>query len=304
MRQGDAYGSGVSAAALAQYEAADQVAFLAAVAACPAVALLWSPHPYAQHSAARLLSHLVRASSAMPALLVEAGAVRGLLPQLDLQRPFAYNRCSAAATLAGLCRCAVGREEVRGGGGVALLKALVARGEGLPPDKRFEQRDAAGALLVLRLSPEEAAAAPATPPALLRRLAFCSHSWLLGRAAAPTEGYSPEEAAARCGRGRGQGEGLVQGLCRLAACASLVGACVRLPAPLALRDTARAPPASNRACRRVPQLASGEEEDDDDGEPEWEAAPGEAGEPPGGGGGDGDRAARAGGADAAGDGAA
>jgi hypothetical protein len=84
MRQGDPYGSGVAAAALSQYKRAEQVALLAAVAACPAVALLWSPHTYGQHSAARLLASLARASPSMPRVLVEAGAVRGLLQQLDL----------------------------------------------------------------------------------------------------------------------------------------------------------------------------------------------------------------------------
>ncbi len=61
------------------------MAFLAAVAAMPAVALLWSPHSYGQHSAARLLSNLARAFPAMPDVLAEAGAVRGLLQQLDLR---------------------------------------------------------------------------------------------------------------------------------------------------------------------------------------------------------------------------
>lgn len=68
-----------------QYNRPGQVPFLAAVAAMPAVALLWSPHSYGQHSAARLLSTLARASPAMPDVLVEAGAVRGLLQQLDLR---------------------------------------------------------------------------------------------------------------------------------------------------------------------------------------------------------------------------
>lgn len=85
LRQGDPYGSGVAAAALAQYADPEQVAFLSAVAAMPAVALLWSPHAYGQHSAARLLADLARSSPGMPDVLVEAGAVRGLLQQLDLR---------------------------------------------------------------------------------------------------------------------------------------------------------------------------------------------------------------------------
>lgn len=85
MRQGDPYGSGVSAAALAQYESAGQLGFLAAVAAMPAVSLLWSPHSYGQHSAARLLGNLVHAAPRMPEVLTEAGAVRGLLKQLDVR---------------------------------------------------------------------------------------------------------------------------------------------------------------------------------------------------------------------------
>ena len=142
LRQGDSYGSGVAAAALAQYDTREQVAFLAAVAAMPAVSLLWSPHQYGQvslfwdvgretgggcwatagercrvkksrscaahepakhpppaptptptlslvtplqHSAARLLAALARAAPAMAEALVEAGAVRGLLQQLDLR---------------------------------------------------------------------------------------------------------------------------------------------------------------------------------------------------------------------------
>lgn len=119
----------MAAAALSQYTAPNQVAFLAAVAAWPAVALLWSPHPYGQHSAARLLASLVHAHDPMAGLLVEAGAARGLLAQLDLARPFQYNRCSAAAAAAGLCTCAEGRSELRSGGAVPLLERLVLQPE-------------------------------------------------------------------------------------------------------------------------------------------------------------------------------
>jgi hypothetical protein len=134
MRQGDAYGSGVAAAALAQYDSPSQVIFLAAVAAMPTVALLWSPHSYGQHSAARLLANLSRASLAMAGVLVEAGAVRGLLQQLDLGTPFEYSRCSAASALRGLCQAAEGRREVRQGGGVRLLKQMVLQPDVAPPE--------------------------------------------------------------------------------------------------------------------------------------------------------------------------
>jgi hypothetical protein len=85
MRQGGPYGSGVAAAALAQYTEPDQVAFLAAVAAIPTVSLLWSPHAYGQHSAARLLCNLARASPDMPTALTKAGAAGALLQQLDVR---------------------------------------------------------------------------------------------------------------------------------------------------------------------------------------------------------------------------
>lgn len=145
----------------------------------------------------------------MPAVLVEAGAVRALLPQLDLARPFEYGRSPAASTLAGLCGCQAGREEVRDGGGIAPLKALVLQREGSDEEGsggaghegehavRFDQRDASAALLALRATPEELAAGPPLSLEQLRRYAYCSHAWLLGRAASPTEGYSEEEEAAR-----------------------------------------------------------------------------------------------------------
>lgn len=207
LRQGDPFGSGVAAAALAQYNRPGQVPFLAAVAAMPAVALLWSPHSYGQHSAARLLSTLARASPAMPDVLVEAGAVRGLLQQLDLRQPFPYSRCSAAAALEALCACDAGRDEVRAGGGVALLKALLlqaeedageAAGPGAGTERlvRFDKRDAAGCLLALHLSPEEAAAEPAVQWGTLLELSNCSHAWLKGEVPEPTQGYSQQELAA------------------------------------------------------------------------------------------------------------
>ncbi|KAL4441278.1 hypothetical protein ABPG77_011515 [Micractinium sp. CCAP 211/92] len=211
LRQGDPFGSGVAAAALSQYERPEQVAFLAAVAAMPAVALLWSPHSYGQHSAARLLSNLARAFPAMPDVLVEAGAVRGLLQQLDLRQPFPYSRCSAAAALAALCASDTGRDEVRAGGGVALLKALVLQSEatasataepgaGTELLVRFDKRDAAGCLLALDISPEEAAAEPAVERRTLLALHHCSHAWLKGEVAEPGQGYSEQELAAGLNR--------------------------------------------------------------------------------------------------------
>lgn len=130
LRQGDPFGSGVAAAALAQYRSPQQRAFLAAVAAWPAVALLWSPHEYGQHGAARLLASLARAHASVPALLVEAGAVGGLLAQLEVDEAgrFDYARCSAAA-LAALCQCKAAREEVQRRGGVRRLKQLVLQPE-------------------------------------------------------------------------------------------------------------------------------------------------------------------------------
>lgn len=61
---------------------------------------------------------------------------------------------------------------------------------------RFSKRDAAGCLLQLDLTEEEEAAEPAVSRGTLLALNFCSHAWLLGRAAAPTEGYGPAELAA------------------------------------------------------------------------------------------------------------
>ena len=61
---------------------------------------------------------------------------------------------------------------------------------------RFEKRDAADCLLALRLSAEEARQEPAVEMAALRRFRHCSNAWLMGRVAAPTEGYDAEEVAA------------------------------------------------------------------------------------------------------------
>jgi len=51
-------------------------------------------------------------------------------------------------------------------------------------------------LLQLELTAEEEAAEPAVSRATLLALHHCSHAWLLGRAAAPTEGYGAAELAA------------------------------------------------------------------------------------------------------------
>ncbi|EFN54991.1 hypothetical protein CHLNCDRAFT_134795 [Chlorella variabilis] len=118
--------------------------------------------------------------------------------------PFEYNRCSAAAAMWGLCKCAAGRGEVRRGGGVRLLKlmALQAEAGGEQPGPlgeklvRFDKRDASGCLLALRLTEDEAAEEPAVSIPQLRRWNHCSHAWLLGRVAEPTEGYSEDEQAA------------------------------------------------------------------------------------------------------------
>ena len=206
MRHGDAYGSGVAAAALAQYDSPDQLSWLAAVAAMPAVLLLISPHQYGKHSAARLLAGLAHVAPAVPEALTEAGAVAGLLPQLDLAVPFPYHRCSAAAALAGLCQCAAARAEARAGGALRLLKQLVLQEE--PPggssEVRFQRRDAAACLLEgLDIDEEEAAAEPAVSLDALRRYAACSHAWLRCEAAEPTDGYAADEAAVDAAGGGG-----------------------------------------------------------------------------------------------------
>ena len=61
---------------------------------------------------------------------------------------------------------------------------------------RFDKRDASGCLLALRLTEDEAAEEPAVSIPQLRRWNHCSHAWLLGRVAEPTEGYSEDEQAA------------------------------------------------------------------------------------------------------------
>ena len=50
-------------------------------------------------------------------------------PSLACRLPFQYNRCSAAAALAGLCECQAGRNEARSGGAIPLLKNLVLQQE-------------------------------------------------------------------------------------------------------------------------------------------------------------------------------
>lgn len=61
---------------------------------------------------------------------------------------------------------------------------------------RFDKRDAAGCLLALHLSPEEAAAEPAVQWGTLLELSNCSHAWLKGEVPEPTQGYSQQELAA------------------------------------------------------------------------------------------------------------
>jgi hypothetical protein len=97
LRHGDSYGQGVACAALSQYQREEQRQWLAAVAAIPAVQLLSSPSDYARHSAARLLAVLARVQPHLPEVLCVAGAVPGLLAQLDLARTFPYTRCSGGS---------------------------------------------------------------------------------------------------------------------------------------------------------------------------------------------------------------
>lgn len=208
MRHGDAYGAGVAAAALAQYDSPDQLGFLAAVAAMPAVLLLISPHSYGKHSAARLLAGLAHVAPAVPEALTEAGAVAGLLPQLDLSLPFPYQRASASAALAGLCQCPTARAEARAGGAVRLLKQLVLEVEpvGGSSDVRFSQRDAAACLLALGLEAQEADTEPAVSLDALLRYSSCSHAWLRCEVDQPTDGYASfEEAPAAAAAGEAPG---------------------------------------------------------------------------------------------------
>ena len=72
---------------------------------------------------------------------------------------------------------------------------LPAAGHGSEQLLRFEKRDAADCLLALRLSAEEAGQEPGVELASLRHFRHCSNAWLMGRVAAPTEGYDAEEVA-------------------------------------------------------------------------------------------------------------
>ncbi len=65
---------------------------------------------------------------------------------------------------------------------------------------RFDKRDAAGCLLALDISPEEAAAEPAVERRALLALHHCSHAWLKGEVAEPGQGYSDQELAAGLNR--------------------------------------------------------------------------------------------------------
>lgn len=79
----------------------------------------------------------------------------------------------------------------------ALAYSRIAGSDGSEHALRFDKRNASHCLLALGVAAEQAAEALAVGLETLRRFAYCSHAWLLGRAEQPGEGYSPEEVAAR-----------------------------------------------------------------------------------------------------------
>eukprot|EP00873_Tetraselmis_striata_P016053 jgi/Tetstr1/436317/TSEL_025156.t1 len=171
VRYGKNYGKGCSANALSCFTLPKELAWIAVCGAVPLVALLQSPDAYAQQAAARVINNIVHGSEIARDTLGNAGAVQGLLWQVERKASNAvsYTRAPAAQALWGLAHSTRWRTAILNNSGLRALKNLVHEGN------RYEQRDAAGALLQMQMSSVQLA--PLTRRYLLQ-LRHCSQEWL------------------------------------------------------------------------------------------------------------------------------
>ena len=172
IRYGNNYGKGCAANALSCFTLPQELAWIAVCGAVPLVATLQSPDAYARQAAARVINNIVHGSEVVRNILGEAGAVQGMLWQIESKMAAGpYTRAPAAQGLWGLAHSGRWRKAIIESGGVASLKGLIREGT------RYEQRDAAGALLQMGLSPRDLG--PDITKQYLLQLRHCSQDWLL-----------------------------------------------------------------------------------------------------------------------------
>ena len=172
VRYGNNYGKGCAANALSCFTLPQELAWIAVCGAVPLVATLQSPDAYARQAAARVINNIVHGSEVVRNILGEAGAVQGMLWQIESKMAAGpYTRAPAAQGLWGLAHSGRWRKAIIESGGVASLKGLIHEGT------RYEQRDAAGALLQMALAPR--ALGPDITKQYLLQLRHCSQDWLL-----------------------------------------------------------------------------------------------------------------------------
>mmetsp|Transcript_12310 Transcript_12310/g.26571 ORF Transcript_12310/g.26571 Transcript_12310/m.26571 type:complete len:628 (-) Transcript_12310:726-2609(-) len=190
IRYGDPYLQGVAASVLAYCDTPEEVQWLAAVAAVPAVLLCLSPNHYTSQAATRMLYNISRAGDVARRTIKVSGGVLSLLKIISTERSeYGYCRDRAAATLAVLSKDPEVKVYLRSHA-LQPLKTML-----LGSDDRWEKRDAATALLKLQYTQEELGT-----DITIERLCeywWCSRAWLEGGAAAPNEGYTEEELQAR-----------------------------------------------------------------------------------------------------------
>lgn len=190
LRYGDPYVQGVSASILSCCESPEEVHWLAATALVPTVILLSSPSNYTSQAATRLLFNLSRAGSIARRAIRTAGGLPCLIRIISTPRDeYGYCRDRAAATLAVLTKDQEAQDYIRKHAVGALTTMVTTTND------RWEKRDAATVLLKLQVPQEEL-----SPDITLRMLCeywWGSRAWLEHRVDSPSEGFTPEEFAAR-----------------------------------------------------------------------------------------------------------
>ena len=86
LRYGDPYLQGVAASVLSFCDTAEEVQWLAAVAAYPAVSICMSPNNYTSQAATRLLYNIARAGNIARSAIKAAGGVQCLLKIVSTDR--------------------------------------------------------------------------------------------------------------------------------------------------------------------------------------------------------------------------
>ncbi|KAG1667430.1 hypothetical protein FOA52_004847 [Chlamydomonas sp. UWO 241] len=192
VRYGDPHLQGVAASILAYCDTPVEVQWLAPTACVPACMLLLSPNLYTSQAATRLVYNITRSGPTARRCVRVSGGARALLHVVSLSRTeYGYSRDRAAAAISCMAKDDEAREFLKPRALPHLLR-MATGGDGAD---RWEQRDAATALLALQYTQEELG--NAVTLSQLFYYFLCSRAWLEARAESPSAECTPAEARAQ-----------------------------------------------------------------------------------------------------------